>query len=165
MGAKEKADEARERRRLEVEEAANEQAGPYEGIPASDLREMLVQRTGTGDHSHSFNLSFNYHSSHNHLLIHLFSLALRTITPFHSTGNRLRNVERLQNTLEREDVIAKEISGESGHYDATLVAESTSAFQQLTHPYHELSPVDEVAEECVVMWNEEDGEEQEGFDI
>ena len=77
----------------------------------------------------------------------------------------MRNVERLQNTLEREDIITNRtgISLESQPIDTSLIIESTAAFQELTRPYQELA--EEVVEECVLMWNEEDGEEQEESDL
>ena len=48
VGAAEKAAEARRQRQLEVQTAQLEQAGRYAGLSASELRELLVGRTGTG---------------------------------------------------------------------------------------------------------------------
>ena len=68
VGAKEKAAEARDRRRREVEEAATQQAGRYEGLPASELRGLLIGRTGSGDYQSLL------------ILIHLLS---HSLTPHH----------------------------------------------------------------------------------
>ena len=80
----------------------------------------------------------------------------------------MRNVERLQNSLEREDVInsVTGIAIETTPTDdqSSLMEESSEAFHRLTQlcqEQNQLQAPEEEVEEYVVLWNEDDGEEQE----